>query len=91
MVPTPSEEDKQTVIETMNEVPSPLVYGPSLYGELELGHGMDYDVIDQAMVELQMADEIAWLCVSPDNEDNIPPSEYCYIPETGQEMPDYLE
>lgn len=91
MVRTPTEDDKELILNTMDEVRSPLVYGPSLYGELELGKGMDYDLIDQCMVEMQMDDEIAWLCISPDNEDDIPSGEYVYVPDPEQEMPDYLE
>jgi len=91
MVRTPTESDKELIIETMNEVNSPLVYAPSLYGELELHHEMDHDVLQAAMRALKSEDRVRWLCVSPDNEDDIPASEYVYEPDLEQEIHDFLE
>jgi len=91
MVDKPPDEYKEMIIETMAEVPSPLVHGPSLYGELVEGKGMNYDLIQQSMAEMQMDDEVRWLCISPDNSDDIPASEYVYIPDEEQEIQDFID
>jgi len=80
MVPKPSEEDEVTVMNEIERIASPLVYAPSLYRDLQEYHDMDWDLIQQTMISLEVDDEIGWKEIDADNEDNIRASQYVYVP-----------